>query len=157
MSERLRRAIDGHRSDMARTTDAQRTTRTNRAPQLRYVRTFDCAAGRLWNLITKPELLSTWLGPVALSDTEHGGFTVVTGPQTQETGIVATCEPPHYFQASFDNPGHQPSTVLVDVVPAVRGTHFILTHGGIRNGQIHHFDLFWTAGLERLRQQAALR
>jgi uncharacterized protein YndB with AHSA1/START domain len=139
---------------MARTTDAQRTTRTHRAPQLRYVRTFGCDAGRLWNLITKPELLSTWLGPVALSDTEHGGFTVVSGAQSQETGIVTTCEPPHYFQATFNDEHHQPSTVLVDVVPAVRGAHLILTHGGIRHGLIHHYDLFWTAGLERLRQQA---
>nr|WP_167210209.1 SRPBCC domain-containing protein [Kribbella shirazensis] len=139
---------------MARTTDAQRTTRTNRAPQLRYVRTFDCDAGRLWKLITRPELLSTWLGPAVLSDTQRGAFTVATGPRTQETGIVTTCEPPHYFQAAFDDPPHRSSTVLVDVVPALRGAHLILTHGGIRHGLIHHYDLFWTAALGRLRQQA---
>lgn len=108
----------------------------------------------MWKLITRPELLGTWLGPTALSDTEHGGFTIVTGPQTQETGIVTTCEPPHYFQAAFDNPPHHPSTVLVDVVPAGREAHLILTHGGIRNGMIHHYDVLWTAALDRLHQQA---
>ncbi|MFF0267193.1 SRPBCC domain-containing protein [Kribbella sp. NPDC004536] len=137
---------------MARTTHAQQTSR---APQLRYVRTLVCDAGRLWNLITRPELLSSWFGATALSDTQYGGFTVVTGPETQETGMVTTCQPPHYFQADFNDPLHRSSTVLVDVVPARRGSHLILTHGGIPAGRLHHYDLLWTSALDRLVQAAA--
>jgi uncharacterized protein YndB with AHSA1/START domain len=137
---------------MARTTHAEKTSR---APQLRYVRTLVCGAERLWKLITRPELLSSWLGPTLLSDTQYGGFVVVTGPETQETGIVTTCEPPHYFRADFNDPYHRPSTVLVDVVPAKRGAHLILTHGGISPGHLHHYDLFWTTALDRLVQAAA--
>src|SRR5438128_203997 len=118
----------GHRLDMARITHAARTTR---APQLRYVRTLNCDAERLWNLITRPELLSSWFGPTLLSDTAYGGFVIATGPRTQQTGIVTACEPPHYFQAAFNDLPHRPTTVLVDVVPAHRGAHLILTHGGI--------------------------
>ncbi|HZX07597.1 SRPBCC family protein [Kribbella sp.] len=137
---------------MAHTTQAERTAR---APQLRYVRTLICDPDRLWNLITRPELLSSWLGSTLLSDTEYGGFLIVTGPQTQQTGIVTTCEPPHYFQAAFDDPPHRPSTVLVDVVPAQTGSHLILTHGGIPPGRLHHYDSFWTTALDHLTQAAA--
>ncbi|HWD78781.1 MAG TPA: SRPBCC domain-containing protein, partial [Kribbella sp.] len=118
--------------------------KTSRAPQLRYVRTLVCAADRLWNLITRPELLSSWFGPTQLSDSQYGGFAIETGPDTQETGLVVTCEPPHYFQAEFNDPAHRASTVLVDVVPARRGAHLILTHGGIPAGRLHHYDLLWT-------------
>ncbi|NUS00244.1 MAG: hypothetical protein HOV67_33910 [Kribbellaceae bacterium] len=137
---------------MARTTHAEQTSR---APQLRYVRSLVCDADRLWNLITRPELLSSWLGPTLLSDTQYGGFVVVTGPETQESGIVTTCSPPHYFQADFNDPSHRSSTVLVDVVPARHGAHLILTHGGIPAGRIHHYDVFWSNALERLVQASA--
>ncbi|GAA1566514.1 MULTISPECIES: SRPBCC domain-containing protein [Kribbella] len=138
---------------MARTTT--HPGRTVRAPQLRYVRTLICDADRLWNLITRPELLGSWLGSTQLSDTQYGGFLVATGPQEHETGLVTTCDPPHYFQADFDNPPHGPSTVLVDVVPARTGSHLILTHGGISPGRVHHYDVFWTRALDRLTQAAA--
>lgn len=126
--------------------------RIAQAPQLRYVRTLICDSDRLWRLITGPELISSWLGPTLLSDTQHGGFLVVTGPHTQETGTVTTCDPPHYFQASVNAGSHRPSTMLVDVVPARSGSHLILTHGGIVTGSLHHYDLFWTTALDRLVQ-----
>ncbi|WP_427892299.1 SRPBCC domain-containing protein [Kribbella sp. GL6] len=138
---------------MARTT--RHAERTAQAPQLRYVRTLICDPDRLWNLITRPELLSSWLGPTVLSDTQYGGFVVETGARTQLTGIVTTCDPPHYFQANFNDTPHGPSTILVDVVPARTGAHLILTHGGICAGRIHHYDLFWTNALDRLTQAAA--
>ena len=134
---------------MGRTTYAEVT---RRAPQLRYVRTLTCGADRLWDLITKPELLSGWLGATLLSNRQYGGFLVATGPQTQQTGIVTTCEPPHYFQAAFDDPPHPPATVLVDVVPARRGSHLILTQGGIHHSRLEHYDTFWRTALDRLEQ-----
>ena len=79
----------------------------------------------------------------------------MTGPETQESGIVTTCSPPHYFQADFNDPSHRSSTVLVDVVPARHGAHLILTHGGIPAGRIHHYDVFWSNALERLVQASA--
>ncbi|GAA3100311.1 uncharacterized protein YndB with AHSA1/START domain [Kribbella aluminosa] len=137
---------------MAHTTHPERTAR---APQLRYVRTLNCDADRLWNLITRPELLSSWLGATLLSDTQYGGFLVAIAHHAQQTGIVTTCEPPHYFQADFNDPPHRPSTVLVDVVPARSGSHLILTQGGISAGRLHHYDIFWTTALERLVHAAA--
>jgi uncharacterized protein YndB with AHSA1/START domain len=137
---------------MARTRLAERATR---APQLRYVRTLNCDADHLWNLITRPELLSSWLGPTLLSDTQYGGFLITTGPKTEQTGIVSTCEPPHYFQATFDDPPHAPTTVLVDVVPTQHGSHLILTQGGIHSGRLTHYDEFWQTALEDLGQAAA--
>ncbi|MGZ0153026.1 SRPBCC domain-containing protein [Kribbella sp. WER1] len=137
---------------MSRTTHAERTAR---APQLRYVRTLICDADRLWNLITRPDLLSSWLGATLLSDTQYGGFLIATGPQTQQTGIITTCEPPHYLQADFNDPPHAPGTVLADVVPARTGSHLILTHGGIAAGRLHHYDTFWSDALERLSHAAA--
>ncbi|HEY3562021.1 MAG TPA: SRPBCC domain-containing protein [Kribbella sp.] len=134
---------------MAQTRLAERTTR---APQLRYVRTLNCGANRLWDLITRPELLSSWLGPTVLSDTQYGGFLITTGPKTQQTGIVSTCEPPHYFQAAFDDLPHGPTTVLVDVVPTQHGSHLILTHGGIHHSRLGHYDRFWLTALEHLEQ-----
>jgi uncharacterized protein YndB with AHSA1/START domain len=110
----------------------------------------------LWDLITTPELLSSWLGVTLLSDTQYGGFVVTTGPQTQETGIVTTCEPPHYFQAAFNDPPHRPTTVLVDVVPAQRGSHLIVTQGGISAARLHHHDIFWTTALDHLEEAAAI-
>jgi uncharacterized protein YndB with AHSA1/START domain len=137
---------------MARISQDKRAPRTARAPQLRYVRTLECEADRLWKLITQPELIGTWLGPTTLSDTQYGGFSIVTGAHDQLTGIVTTCSPPHYFQAAFNNPPHHPSTVLVDVVPADQGSHLILTHGGLPREQLHRFDTFWSQGLRRLEQ-----
>jgi uncharacterized protein YndB with AHSA1/START domain len=140
----------GHWLCMAHISQNRRAPRTARAPQLRYVRTVECDADRLWKLITLPELLSDWLGPTVLSDTQYGGFTIATGTDVQHTGIVTTCAPPHYFQAAFNNPPHHPSTVLVDVVPADRGAHLILTHGGIHQGMLHSYDVLWTEALARL-------
>jgi uncharacterized protein YndB with AHSA1/START domain len=137
---------------MARISQERRAPRTSRAPQLRYVRTLDCDADRLWKLITRPELLSSWLGPTVLSDTQYGGFTVVTSPHVQHTGLVTICEPPHYFEAAFNDPPHHPSTVLVDVVPAQGFAHLILTHGGIHQGLVHTYDTIWTDALSRLEQ-----
>ncbi|MFD3406540.1 SRPBCC domain-containing protein [Kribbella sp. NPDC058693] len=137
---------------MAQTTHVGPATR---APQLRYVRTLNCAADRLWNLITTPDLLSGWLGSTVLSDTQYGGFLVATGPRTQQTGIVTTCEPPHYFQAAFNDPPHHPTTVLVDVVPAQDGSHLILTQAGIHAGRVADYDTFWTAALDRLERAAS--
>lgn len=137
---------------MARTTDSRRATRTDQAPQLKYVRTYDCAADHLWRLVTRPEHLSSWLGPTVLSDTQYGGFMVVTPAQTEQTGMVTICEPPHYFRAAFDDPPHPASTVLVDVVPGQVGTHLILTHGGIRRSLLRQYDTLWTGALDRLGQ-----
>ncbi|MET9315519.1 SRPBCC domain-containing protein [Kribbella sp. NPDC003505] len=114
----------------------------------------ECDADRLWSLITRPELLSGWLGQTVLSDTQHGGFTIATGAHVQHTGIVTTCSPPHYLQAAFNNPPHHPSTVLVDVVPAGGYSHLILTHGGIHRGMLHSYDVLWTEALDRLKQAA---
>jgi uncharacterized protein YndB with AHSA1/START domain len=139
---------------MAHISQERRAPRTSRAPQLRYVRTLECDADRLWKLITRPELLSSWLGPTALGDTRYGGFTIMAGPHGRHTGIVTTCVAPHYFQAAFSDPPHYPSTVLVDVVPADGCTHLILTHGGIHNGLVHSYDLLWTDSLSRLVQVA---
>ncbi|TDW95010.1 uncharacterized protein YndB with AHSA1/START domain [Kribbella pratensis] len=136
---------------MARTTET-RATRTDRAPQLRYVRTFGCDADRLWRLITRAEHLSSWLGPTVLSDTQYGGFMVATQARAEQTGIVTACEPPHYFRAAFDDPPHPTSTVLVDVVPGHDETHLILTHGGIRHSLLAQFDTLWMGALDRLRQ-----
>jgi hypothetical protein len=68
---------------------------------------------------------------------------------------VTICEPPHYFQVAFDEPPHQPSTVLVDVIPADGDAHLILTHAGIHHGLLHTYDLLWTASLSRLGQRVA--
>lgn len=136
---------------MARTTET-RATRTSGAPQLRYVRTFGCDADLLWRLITRPEQLSSWLGPTVLSDTQYGGFIVVTRASAEHTGIVTVCEPPHYFRAAFDDPPHPASTVLVDVVPGQDETHLILTHGGIRDRLLAHYDTLWMGALNRLGQ-----
>lgn len=141
---------------MARTPQT-RATRTDRAPQLRYVRTFGCAADRLWKLITAPEQLSGWLGPTVLSDTQYGGFMVVAGPRVEQTGIVTVCEPPHYFRAAFDDPPHPASTVLVDVIPGQNETHLILTHGGIRHSLLAEYDALWTGAFDRLAQVADVR
>ncbi|HET6743153.1 MAG TPA: SRPBCC domain-containing protein [Kribbella sp.] len=132
---------------MAQTTHA---VRTPRAPQLRYVRTLICDADRLWDLITKPDLVSDWLGRTLLSDTEYGGFVVTTGAHTQQMGLVTTCEPPHYFHATFNDPPHNPTTVLVDVVPARHGAHLILTQAGIHHARLAHYDHFWTTALDKL-------
>lgn len=139
---------------MARTTYAEYAERTARAPQLRYVRTLDCDADRLWNLITNPELLSGWLGRTVLSDTQYGGFLVAADAHTQQTGMVTTCEPRHYFQAAFNDPPHHPTTVLVDVVPAEHGSHLILTQGGIHPSRVAYYDVFWNAALHHLEQAA---
>jgi uncharacterized protein YndB with AHSA1/START domain len=103
-------------------------------------------------LVTAPALLSEWLGSTILSDTQYGGFTVTTGAETQQTGLVTTCVPPHYFQATWDDPPHAPSTLLVDVIPAKHHAHLILTHGGIAQELVAECDSFWTAGLDRLSQ-----
>jgi hypothetical protein len=100
-----------------------------------------------------PDLLSSWLGSTLLSDTEYGGFLVMTGPHEQHTGIVTACEPPHYFQASVDDPPHSATTVLLDVVPARRGAHLILTHGGIHHSRLRHFDNLWRTALEQLDRE----
>jgi hypothetical protein len=97
-------------------------------------------------------MLSSWLGPTTLSDTQYGGFTIVTAAHVQHTGMVTTCAPPHYFQAAFNDPPHHPSTVLVDVVPAEGGSHLILTHGGIHQGMLHTYDVLWTEALDRLEK-----
>ncbi|WP_329000041.1 SRPBCC domain-containing protein [Kribbella sp. NBC_00709] len=136
---------------MART-DTGRATRTDQAPQLRYVRTLGCDADQLWRLITKPEHLSSWLGPTVLSDTQYGGFMVVTRARAEQTGIVTICEPRHYFQAALDDPEHPASTVLVDVVPGHDGTYLILTHGGIHHTQLAQYNTLWTSALKRLEQ-----
>jgi uncharacterized protein YndB with AHSA1/START domain len=127
-------------------------TRTARAPQLRYIRTLNCAAERLWKTLTTPELLGEWIGLTVFSDTQYGGFTVTTEPGTQYTGIVTACEPLHYFQAAWDDPPHPPSTLLVDVVPGRRDSHLILTHGGITPAHLDLFQTLWTTSLERLQQ-----
>ncbi|WUJ67975.1 SRPBCC domain-containing protein [Kribbella soli] len=111
-----------------------------------------CEAERLWKLITRPENLSRWLGPTVMSDTQYGGFVVVTPARTEQTGSVTTCEPPHYFQAALDQPPHRASTVLVDVVPGRGGAHLILTHAGIHDTLLAKYDKLWTAALDRLRQ-----
>jgi uncharacterized protein YndB with AHSA1/START domain len=132
---------------MEGTTQEQRAAR---APQLRYVRTLDCDAEQLWGLITRPELLGNWLGPTVLSDSPYGGFKVVTATHVQHSGVVTTCVPPDYFQAAFNDPPHQPSTVLVDVIPADGCAHLILTHAGIHHGLLHTYDVLWTESLRRL-------
>lgn len=104
----------------------------------------------MWGLISKPELLSSWLGPTVLSDTQYGGFMVVTRAPAEQTGIVTVCEPPHYFRAAFDDPPHPASTVLVDVVPGQDETHLILTHGGIRQTLLSQYNKLWTSALNRL-------
>ena len=137
---------------MARTTDTRRATYTDQAPQLRYVRTLACDADHLWRLVTKPDHLSSWLGPTVLSDTQYGGFMVVTPARAEQTGIVTICDPPHYFRAAFDDPPHPASTVLVDVVPGQDGTHLIMTHGGIHHSLLAQYDTLWTGALDRLEQ-----
>jgi uncharacterized protein YndB with AHSA1/START domain len=117
----------------------------------------DCHADRLWKLVTRPEFLGQWLGATIFSDTQYGGFTVTTGAHTQLTGLVTACVPPHYFKITWDDPPHQPSTVLVDVVPGTRGAHLILTHGGLAHGRIDDYDSFWSTTLNRLTQYAAGR
>jgi len=104
----------------------------------------------LWSLITRPELLSRWLGPTVLSDTQYGGFRVVTRAQAEQTGTVTVCEPPHYYRAAFDDPPYPASTVLVDVVPGQDETHLILTHGGIRQILLARYNKLWTDALNRL-------
>ncbi|MEU4191894.1 SRPBCC domain-containing protein [Kribbella sp. NPDC026611] len=130
----------------------QHRTRAARAPQLRYIRTLACDADRLWKLLTRPELLGEWLGTTVLSDTQYGGFTVATDAGRQHTGIVTTCEPPHYFQASWDDPPHPPSTLLVDVVPGRQDTHLILTQAGLRPALVGDHDRLWKRALDRLTQ-----
>ncbi|WP_238155653.1 SRPBCC family protein [Kribbella soli] len=128
----------------------RRATHADQAPQLRYVRTFGCDADLLWRLITRPEQLSSWLGPTVLSKTQYGGFMVVTRAPAEQTGIVTICDPPHYFRAAFDDPPHPASTVLVDVVPGQDGTYLILTHGGIRDSLLAQYDRLWMRALDRL-------
>ncbi|MEU8226296.1 SRPBCC domain-containing protein [Kribbella sp. NPDC048915] len=140
---------------MARISQDRKASRTARAPQLRYIRTLECDADRLWKLITQPELVSTWLGPTTLSDTQYGGFTIATGAHTQHTGLITTCSPPHYFQLAFHHPPHHPSTVLVDVVPSDHASHLILTHGGLPRDLLPVYDRLWTESLTRLERTAA--
>jgi hypothetical protein len=102
--------------------------------------------------VTAPAALSEWLGPTILSDTQYGGFTVATGAKAQQTGLVTACVPPHYFQAAWDDPGHAPSTLLVDVILGTGHSHLILTHGGIAQGLVADYNAFWRAGLDRLSQ-----
>jgi uncharacterized protein YndB with AHSA1/START domain len=124
---------------------------------LRYIRALDCDADRLWELITRPDLLGEWLGATVLSDTQYGGFAVAIDGGTQHTGLVMTCEPPHYLQASWDDPPHAPSTLLVDVVPGRQGAHLILTQGGLAPEAVTRYDELWTRALDRLAQYLARR
>ncbi|WP_344233522.1 SRPBCC domain-containing protein [Kribbella hippodromi] len=145
---------------MATREQRMRVAGPGRVPQLRYVRTLDCDADRLWSVVTRPGLLSQWLGATIMSDAQYGGFTVSTGVNAlepgqhtdQQTGMVTTCVPPHYFQATWDAPPHQPSTVLVDVVPGAHDAHLILTHGGLPQDLVESYDMFWTTALNRLHQ-----
>ncbi|MGW7685324.1 SRPBCC domain-containing protein [Kribbella sp. NPDC054772] len=134
-----------------------RATGTDRSPQLRYIKTLDCDAERLWTLMTKPELLSEWLGATIFSDTQYGGFTVTTGAGTQRTGLVTACVPQHYVQLAWDDPPHAPSTVIADVVPGTHDAHLILTHGGLARELVAGYRVFWTGALERLTQYVAGR
>jgi uncharacterized protein YndB with AHSA1/START domain len=137
---------------MATTRHRARTTCTDRSPQLRYIKTFNCDGDRLWELVTTPESLSEWLGATILSDAQYGGFTVSTGADSQRTGLVTTCLPPHYFQALWDDPPHPSGTLLVDVIPGTGRSDLILTHGGIAPELVAGYDAFWTASLDRLSQ-----
>lgn len=141
---------------MAKTHLRTRTAGTDRSPQLRYIRALNCDAGRLWELVTAPELLSEWLGTTFLSD-EYGRFTVTIGLGKHQTGFVTACVPPHYFQLSWDDPPNPPSTVLVDVLAGRRDTYLIVTHGGISPERLDAYNSLWTARLRRLAQYVEAR
>ncbi|MFI5694063.1 SRPBCC domain-containing protein [Kribbella sp. NPDC051586] len=142
---------------MAITRHRVRTTGTDRSPQLRYIRAFDCDGDDLWELITTPEALSEWLGATILSDAPHGEFVVSTGATERRTGLVTACLPPHYFQAAWDEPPHPSSTLLVDVIHGTHRSDLILTHGGITPELVDTYESFWTARLDRLTQYVEAR
>jgi hypothetical protein len=85
-----------------------------------------------------------------MSDTEFGGFTVMTAPDGQQTGVVTVCEPPHYCQATWDIPPHPPSTVAVDVIPGRQQAQLVRTHRGLTPVLLNDHESHWTDRLDRL-------
>ena len=120
-------------------------------PDLQLSWRLECSPDKIWPALTHPDLLSKWLGPTQLSDTDFGVFRVrCSDDGLERTGVVVTCDPGVSLQVDWVEPRDQRTRVAVDLVPDGRGTLLMLTYHDAPRARGTAYQEVWQERLRRL-------
>jgi L-ascorbate metabolism protein UlaG (beta-lactamase superfamily)/uncharacterized protein YndB with AHSA1/START domain len=122
-------------------------------PDLQLIWRLECGPDKIWPALTHPDLLTQWLGPTYLSDTDFGVFRVVCSDDgVERTGVVVTCDPGVSLQVNWVEPTDQRTRLAVDLVPDGRDTLLILTYHDVPRTRGTAYQQAWHGRLRRLTQ-----
>jgi uncharacterized protein YndB with AHSA1/START domain len=124
-----------------------------REPEARLTWRLERGPERIWPALTDPALLSEWLGPTRLSDTEFGVFRIrCFDDGVERTGVVVTCDPGVSFQVRWIEPLDQRARLSVELAPAAGGTLLMLTYHDVPRTLSTSYRELWQLRLRRLTQ-----
>jgi uncharacterized protein YndB with AHSA1/START domain len=107
---------------------------------------------------TEPKTMARWLSPIGHSEVEAdvrvgGTFRVVMGDmRIEHTGEYLAVEPPRRLSFTWQSPytGDEPSVVTVILTADGEGTHLLLVHERLPDGEAESHRGGWGAILQRL-------
>lgn len=133
------------------------TLRLGAAASVTFRRSFPTDAADLWDVVTTPERLARWLGPVLGDLTPGGSYELRMGadePDSDQnaTGVVRSCDPPRSFAVEWRFPGEEPSEVGVRVEAGApgEGAVLVLVHTRLEDAQAIGYGAGWHTSLDRL-------
>lgn len=87
------------------------------------------SATRVWDALTDPDRLGTWLGPVEAGRPGPGATFVVRMDDTETaTCTVTTWDPPHRLELTWDYTGEGPSQLRIALADTEDGCRLVLDH-----------------------------
>ncbi len=132
-----------------------------------FQRLFPASDVRVWEYLTKPDLLATWLAAAEFEARVGGRVELRFNVEEVEdrrragaviTGVVRDCEPPRFLTYNWTDAAAPDSEVVIELEGRREATLLALTHSGLPETIIRNCGAGWHAYLDilaaRLRGEA---
>ena len=105
----------------------------------------------VWRMLTEPEALAKWLAPGTLEPWTGGTIRLAfEASGTAIDGTIRHCDPPRLLEYSWSCGGDPERPLRWELIPAVYGTHLLLTVQIPADEDIAKSAAGWDAHLEML-------
>ena len=105
---------------------------------------------RVWDHLTKTELLEGWLAPGLVEPFVGGRFNLRFDHESKQTGTIRRWEPPTALAFSWHEGDAGPSLVTFELEQSGPNVRLTLTHERLPDGQSADFGAGWHAHLDAL-------